>query len=169
MLNQNENVEWKWRRLSSNGVISRFFPSIEDVWLTSSVKCCRRLTSFDSMRQTLRFSTNFVEAVENWQFLTIFDDFRRFWKFLKFSKNSSTIFDKNGLYSTFKRPRLPSIVVKWRPFTSFYVDRRQSSSNDVDKRHFTSIIDKYYRIPSIFVIVSRFHLKTQMSCIPFKK
>ena len=120
------NVECKWRRLTSNDVIRRFLPS--------SVKCCRRLTSkdvkrrqttsFDSTRQTWRFSTNFVEVVENWQFLTNFDDFRRFWKFLKFSKNSSTIFDKSRRYSTFKRRRSTSIVVKWRPFTSFYVDQR---------------------------------------------
>ena len=95
------NVECKWHH-------SSIF-AVERQMLSSTGVKRRQTTSFDSTRQTWSFSTNFVEVVENWQFLKNFDDFSTILKILKiFKKFLDDIWHLND------------------------VDQRQSSSNDVD-------------------------------------
>ena len=131
------NVVWKWRRLTSNEVIRRFMSSIyvERQMVTSTDVI--RLDGSD-----MKFSTIFVEVVENCQFLTIFDDLKIFKNFQKISRLFSTKIDEILHLNDVNRRHLTSIYGTLRRSTSIVKWRRI-------KNHFTSMIDEYYWISSI--------------------
>ena len=137
---------WKWRRLTSNDVIRRFLLSIDNV----------RLTSFDLTRQTWRFSTI---VVENWQFLTIFDNNESFKKFKKIPRRFSTkIYDIRHFNDVDLR-QSSSNDAHLRNFTSIDVNRLQMTSINVILRRWLTNIIEFRQFSSKFFKISRFHLK----------
>ena len=131
--------------MTSNDIIRRF--------------CCRS-TTFDRRRvsnddvkgrlSTLRFRHDVFRRsslkslrIDNfWRFSTKIDDIRHL--------NDVNRRQMTSIYVILRRST--SIVVKRRRLTSFYVDDRRILSNFVNIR-----------------LISRFHLKIQMSWTPYKK